>query len=497
MMVIINEYLNRYTSKKAAGTSTPVFIRNVLMALSMLLMAVVASPSVHAQQHLAQEEVILSQAEIDQILAPIALYPDSLLTHILIASTYPLEVVQANRWVQENSNLNSDQILRRAEERNWDPSIQALTAFPDLLQRMSDNLEWTQILGDTFLYDEEYVLRSIQNLRHKAYEYGSLDNLRRIRVVTDGNYIILEPFDHDVVYVPYYDVAAVYGPWLWHEYPPVNLGFGYHYRGLSFIWGKRIRVGSRISFTAFSWKKRYVVRSNRSHFYRKSYVKRKQILSHFSSKRWVHNPIHRRNIYYSHARVNKRYTPNRVYRPSSRFSYGNRTNRQRIVNQRRVSNFDQRFNRQRVTQRAVVNQTANRAEQLRQNTLRDNQSRNNRDNQSRNNNLGTDRNANRTNRVLSTGNNNRFNNQRQNNNARNDTRSNNQNSRLINQRNNQNNSRNNSQSQKRTVKLSNSSFKKQNNHSLNSKVKQSSSSSRNKFSTQKTKSYSKRPYFGR
>jgi len=491
MMVIINEYLNRYTSKKAARTSKPVFIRNVLMALSMLMMAVVASSPVHAQQHFAQEEVLLSQAEIDQILAPIALYPDSLLTHILIASTYPLEVVQANRWVQENSNLNSDQLLRRAEERNWDPSIQALTAFPDLLQRMRDNLEWTQTLGDTFLYDEEYVLRSIQNLRHKAYEYGSLDNLRRIRVVTDGNYIILEPFDHDVVYVPYYDVAAVYGPWWWHEYPPVNLGFGYHYRGLSFIWGKRIRVGSRISFTAFSWKKRYVVRSNRSHFYRKSYVKRKQILSHFSSKRWVHNPIHRRNIYYSHARVNKRYTPNRIYRPSSRFSYGSRANNQRIGNQRRLSNFDQRFNRQRITQRrSVVNQTANRTEQPRQNALRDNQSRNN--------NVGTDRNANRTNRVLRTGNNNRFNNQRQNNNARNDTRSNNQNSRLINQRNNQNNSRNNSQSQKRTVKLSNSSFKKQNNHSLNSKVKQSSSSSsRNKFSTQKTKSYSKRPYFGR
>ena len=445
-------------------------------------MAVMVSSPVHSQQHLAQEEIILSQAEIDQILAPIALYPDSLLTHILIASTYPLEVVQANRWVQENSNLNSDQILRRAEERNWDPSIQALTAFPDLLQRMSDNLEWTQVLGDTFLYDEEYVLRSIQNLRHKAYEYGSLDNLRRIRVVTDGNYIILEPFDHDVVYVPYYDVAAVYGPWLWHEYPPVNLGFGYHYRGLSFIWGPRIRVGSRISFTAFSWKKRYVVRSNRSHFYRKSYVKRKQILSHFSAKRWVHSPIHRRNIYYSHARVNKRYTPNRIYRPSSRFSYGSRANNQRIGNQRRLSNFDQRFNRQRITQRrSVVNQT----EQPRQNALRDNQSRNN--------NVAINRNSNRTNRVLGTGNNNRFNNQRQNNNGRNDTRSNNQNAGLINQR---NNSRNNSQSQKRTVKLSNRNVNQKSTYSTNSKFKQSSSG-RNKYSTQKTKSYYKKSYSGR
>ena len=518
-MVIIDEYLDHRVSKRAAGVSQSVMFsaaRNYLLALSMLVMAVVASQPVYAQQQFDQQEVSISQAEIDQILAPIALYPDSLLTHILIASTYPLEVVQANRWVQANSRLSSEQILKLAEQQNWDPSIQALTAFPDVLQRMSDNLDWTQTLGDTFLYDEEFVLASIQNLRQKAHANGSLDNLDRISVVVDGDYIVLEPYQRDVVYVPYYDVKAVYGPWWWNHYPPVSFGFGYHYSGFRFIWGPSVYVGSRIAFAAFSWHKRYVVRANRSAFYRKSNVIRNQILRHRTAKRWVHSPLHRRNIGYSHARINKRYTPHRAYRPSSRFSYGNRSTSlkkknlvklKRVEKQRRVSTLNQRLKNQRSTSQRGLSQNrqvTNRTVQNRQNVTRNSQPRNNR--------IAVNSNAERSNRVGNTDRNTRVNDQRQRNNSQRIVRNNNQNSRVINQR---NSSGSNSVNKTRTVKVSKNnlktkstgskpkissktktSSKEYSNNSSNKKYKQSSSS-KYKYSANKNKNPKNRQVFRR
>ena len=509
-MVIIDEYLDCSVSKGAAGVNqNAVFlaVRNYLLALSMLVVTVIASQVAHAQQQFDQEEISISQAEIDQILAPIALYPDSLLTHILIASTYPLEVVQANRWVQANSRLSSDQILKIAAQQDWDPSIQALTAFPDVLQRMSDNLDWTQTLGDTFLYDEAFVLASIQNLRQKAYEHGSLDNLDRISVAVDGDYIVLEPYERDVVYVPYYDVKAVYGPWSWNHYPPVSFGFGYHYSGFRFIWGPRIYVGSRIAFTAFSWHKRYVVRANRSAFYRKNNVIRKQILRHHTAKRWVHSPLHRRNIGYSHARINKRYTPHRAFRSSSRFSVGNSSRSlknvartKRVEKQRRVSNPNQRLSGQRSTSQRGFSQgrqVTNRTGQNRQNATRNNQSRNNR--------IVVNSNNERSNRIRNAGSNSRVNNQRQRSNGQGNARNNNQSSGFTNQR---NSSGSNSVSKTRRVNLPNNSVKSKISSKLrvSSKIKSNnsskkqykqSSSNRYKYSTQKKRNSNTRKVFGR
>ncbi len=130
----------------------------------------------------AQEEVsseiykaeVLDQAQLDQILAPIALYPDTLLSHILVASTYPLEVIQAARWRATNADLDEQQALNAVEDKDWDPSVQALEPFNDLLQKLSEDLDWLQAFGSAFLVNEQQILTSVQNLRRKADEQSNL-----------------------------------------------------------------------------------------------------------------------------------------------------------------------------------------------------------------------------------------------------------------------------------------------------------------------------------
>jgi hypothetical protein len=162
-----------------------------------------------AQSYSAQ----LSDAELAQILAPIALYPDSLLTHIIIASTCPLELVQAHRWRERNEHLDPASAVEQAENQGWDPSVTALVAFDGVLERLNEDLQWTQDLGDAFLEDEERVLDSIQTLRQQAERANSLDNLENLSVTKVNRQIIIEPVHKEIIYVPYYDTRVVYGNW--------------------------------------------------------------------------------------------------------------------------------------------------------------------------------------------------------------------------------------------------------------------------------------------
>ncbi|MGL4939536.1 DUF3300 domain-containing protein, partial [Shewanella sp.] len=156
-----------------------------------------------------------NQAELEQMLAPIALYPDSLLTHILIASTYPFEIVQAQRWLTQRATLSVDHLMSQAEDQNWDPSVKALLAFPTLLQRMSDDLDWTQKLGEAFLEDEGQVMNGIQSLRQQADNANSLENMDNMAITRANHQIIIEPVQREIVYIPYYDPHRVYGKWRW------------------------------------------------------------------------------------------------------------------------------------------------------------------------------------------------------------------------------------------------------------------------------------------
>ncbi|MFT5083556.1 MAG: hypothetical protein ACI9Y1_001601 [Lentisphaeria bacterium] len=253
------------------------------------------------------EEYPFSQAELDQILAPIALYPDTVLSHILIASTYPLEVVQANRWAKKNKTLDANEALKAVEPQDWDPSIKALIALPNLLDKMNKDLDWTQRLGDVFLQDEELVLASIQNLRAHAYAEGNLDDLEHLEVTRENDDIIIESRTREVVYVPYYDSRVVYGPWWWIDYPPLYWTHQshHHYSGAHIYWGPQIFVGSGIYFSSFHWSKRYVVVINhhRNHYGIQS---GRQIVRHADSRHWSHDQRHRRSVRYSHAYISRR-----------------------------------------------------------------------------------------------------------------------------------------------------------------------------------------------
>ena len=162
----------------------------------------------------------IPQEKLDSLLAPIALYPDELLAQALMASTYPLDVVSAARFVKENKGLKGDALDKAVLEKDWDPSVQSLTAYPQVLEMMNDKLEWTQELGDAFLADQKRVMQTVQSLRKKADAAGNLKSNEQQKVVKEQSVIIIEPAQPEVVYVPTYNPTVVYGSWWAPAYPP-------------------------------------------------------------------------------------------------------------------------------------------------------------------------------------------------------------------------------------------------------------------------------------
>lgn len=169
----------------------------------------------------------LSQEQIEQLVAPIALYPDDLLTQLLMASTYPLEIVQADRWVKANKDLKGDALAKALESQTWDPSVKAMVAFPDTLSMMSEKLDITSKLGDAFISQQKDVMDAIQRLRSKAQAAGNLQSNQQQTVTVQpaaaGNQtqtIVIQPAQPEVVYVPQYNPTVVYGAWPYPAYPP-------------------------------------------------------------------------------------------------------------------------------------------------------------------------------------------------------------------------------------------------------------------------------------
>jgi hypothetical protein len=162
---------------------------------------------------------------LDSLVAPIALYPDSLLAQVLAASTYPLEIVQAHRWLKANTKLKGEELTKAAAKQPWDPSVQALVAFPDVLKRLDEGLQWTTDLGNAFLEQQGEVMDAVQRMRKKAKDSGKLESSKEqkveVRTVESKTVIVIEPADPQVVYVPSYNPVVVYGPAPVYAYPPV------------------------------------------------------------------------------------------------------------------------------------------------------------------------------------------------------------------------------------------------------------------------------------
>src|SRR5262249_28707717 len=172
----------------------------------------------------SSSDQLLKPEQLDALVSPIALYPDTLLAEVLMASTYPLEVVQAARWADANKNLKGDALKAEVDKQGWDESVKSLTATPSVLSMMSSQLDWTQKLGDAVLAQQADVMDSIQRLRAKADANDKLKSTKEQTVSkkSEGGkqYITIVPTDPQRVYVPYYDPAVVYGTWPYPAYPP-------------------------------------------------------------------------------------------------------------------------------------------------------------------------------------------------------------------------------------------------------------------------------------
>lgn len=260
-----------------------------------------------------------SEAQLDSLLAPIALYPDTVLSHVLIASTYPLEVVEADRWARNNSRYKGDEAVNAVENRDWDPSVKALVAFPDILRRMSEDLDWTQQLGDAFLADEERVMDSVQKLRNRAYASGNLDKVENVRVIREEKTIVIEPSVERVVYVPAYDTRVVYGNWWWPDYPPVYWAYPSSYVFIGgFYWGPRVYIGPRFYFSGCNWHNRRVYVVNDHHHHR--FYDSRSVVRHVNATHWNHNPVHRRGVAYYDNHTRERFnSPRESFRDSQTY----------------------------------------------------------------------------------------------------------------------------------------------------------------------------------
>ena len=184
-------------------------------AVRMLLFAALLLTGAAAQAR------VFNQAELDSLLAPIALYPDPLLSNILEAAAYPDQVAEAARWSRANPQLQGDDAVRALEPVPWHPSVKALVAFPDVLARMEESPNWLHDLGEAYAVHGPYVMETIQQLRQRAQANGYLRSTDQQQVYQDGGAIVVQPAYPNVVYVPYYDPFVVYGAWWWPAYRPV------------------------------------------------------------------------------------------------------------------------------------------------------------------------------------------------------------------------------------------------------------------------------------
>ncbi|MGB2621228.1 MAG: DUF3300 domain-containing protein [Candidatus Acidiferrum sp.] len=226
-----------------------------------------------------------SPEQVQQLVAPIALYPDSLVAQILAASTFPEQIVEADRWVQDHPNLKGDELGRAVDQQPWDPSVKALTAFPAVLGNMDKNLSWTSSLGDAYYNQQQDVMNAVQVMRHRAQEAGNLRSTPQQTVSTQDSTLEIQPTNPDVVYVPAYDPWMVYGgpigAWPgWYPYPGIWYGGPYLSFGLGFGIGYYGGFGWGWNNWGFNWgggyamynHNRYYSRSNtfynRSNFYR-------------------------------------------------------------------------------------------------------------------------------------------------------------------------------------------------------------------------------------
>jgi hypothetical protein len=267
------------------------------VALAFLL----PEPSVAQEAPASDSQQLLDAAQLDQLVAPIALYPDALVAQVLMASTYPLEIVQADRWAKANKALKGDKLEEALTKQDWDDSVKALVATPTVLVMMNNDLDWTQKLGDAVLAQQADLMDAIQRLRTKAQANGKLATTKQQKVsVTqeaEKQVIVIEPTSTETVYVPYYNPSVVYGAWPYPAYPPYYFppAPGYIVGGAlaaGIAWGAGYAIGNALWDDRFDWRHGNI-NVNRN-------------------VNWQHNSYHRRGVSYNNVNVRNNYSKTNI-----------------------------------------------------------------------------------------------------------------------------------------------------------------------------------------
>jgi hypothetical protein len=269
---------------RGAGLSSPRLDKQILVSLLLLALLFATWPQnlsayqdVQAPEQTGQAPPYAQQTpeQLQRLVAPIALYPDSLVAQILAASTFPEQVVEADRWVQSQPDLKGEALGQAVDQQPWDPSVKALTAFPSVLGNMDKNLSWASSLGDAYYNQQQDVMDAVQVMRRRAEESGNLKTTPQQTVTTQGSTIIVEPASPEVVYVPAYDPWLVYGDPIvawpgWYPYPGIWFGGPYLSFGAGFGIGWWGGFGWGWGHWGFDWHNRYAVYDHNRYYSRSS-----------------------------------------------------------------------------------------------------------------------------------------------------------------------------------------------------------------------------------
>jgi len=253
----------------------------------------------------APTQPLLKPAELDQLLAPIALHPDPLLSEILIASTYPLEVVQADRWAKSNTALKGDALAAALAKQSWDDSVKSLVQVPSVLTMMSQQLDWTQKLGDAVLAQQADVMDAIQRLRSRARANGKLESTKQqtvtVKTEDQKQYVVLEPASPTELYVPYYEPAVVYGDWPYPDYAPYYFPPPYGYvAGAALATG--VAFAAAVAVRHAFWGNCDWGRGNIN-----VVTNRSANIANINRGKWEHNADHRHGVRYNNADVRQKF----------------------------------------------------------------------------------------------------------------------------------------------------------------------------------------------
>jgi hypothetical protein len=287
--------------------SASAYITNGLRKLGLIVALLLAALNSGPVQ--AEESGTLNNQQIEQMVAPIALYPDPLISQVLMAATYPLEVVEAARWSRENPKVTGQALEDAMQKQSWDPSVKALTAVPQTLAMMNDQLKWTQDLGDVFLAQQNDVFDAIQRLRARADAAGNLKTTPQQKVVrtnrpagspagAPAQAYLIEPVNPNEYYVPIYDPGVVYGAWPYATYRPFYwYPPGYVATGV-FGFATGVAVGAAIWGGVNWWNRSVNVNVNRYNQFNRTRI---------TSNTWTHNAAHRGGVAYGNSKVAAKY----------------------------------------------------------------------------------------------------------------------------------------------------------------------------------------------